>query len=51
MGIFKISVYDRNWRLIHVDFHQFSDWEQANLRAEADCDWLGGAHYEAIRIR
>ena len=49
--VYEITVYDRNWKLIHKDYHRFDDRQQAELRAEADSDWLGGSHYEVRIVR
>ena len=51
MAIWQINVYDKNWHLINRDYKRFSDRQQAELTAESDCDWLGGAHWEVIKIR
>lgn len=49
--MYQINIYDNNWKLISRDYKRFDDRQQAELRAEADCDWLGGSHFEVIRIR
>ena len=49
--MYQINIYDNNWKLISQDYKRFDDRQQAELRAEADCDWLGGAHFEVRRIR
>ena len=49
--VWKIEVFDRNWKSINLDFKYCSDRQQAELFAEKDCDWLGGEHWEVTRIR
>ena len=51
MGVWAITIYDDSWRCISKDYKRFSDRQQAELKAESDCDWLGGAHWEVDRIR
>lgn len=51
MGVYKIAVYDINWKAICIDYKRFDDRQQAELAAEADCDWLGGKYWEVTRIR
>lgn len=51
MGIYKVSIYDKEWRLVAEDYQRFDDRQQAELSAERDMDWLGAAHYEVTRIR
>lgn len=49
--VYKISIYDKNWKLVHEDFCHCEDRQAAELKAEADADWLGAAHYEVNRLR
>lgn len=49
--VWKIEVFDKNWKCINLDFKYCSDRQQAELFAESDCDWIGGAHFEVTRIR
>ena len=49
--MYEISVYDKNWHLISRDYKRCDDRQQAELRAEADCSWLGGDHWEVRKIR
>ena len=49
--IYKISIYNQSLKLISEDFHEFPDMDQAITRAQADCDWLGGTHFETTCIR
>lgn len=51
MGVYMISIYDKDWKLINCDYQRFEDRQQAELTAEADCDWLGGDHWEITKIR
>lgn len=51
MGVWEVTVYDRNWKIINQDYKECSDGQQAELKAEADCDWLGGAHWKVRKIR
>ncbi len=51
MSIWEITVYDNNWQCISKDYKYRDDRQAAELSAEADCDWLGGAHWEVRKIR
>ena len=52
MAVYQISVYDKNWKLLHVDYGRFDDRQQAELKAEAARDWLDSTgNYEVIKIR
>lgn len=51
MRVYKISIYDQNWKLINEDFFRCEDRQAAELKAEADADWLGASHYEVTRLR
>ena len=51
MGVWEIKVYDRNWGLLNMDYKRLDDRQQAELEAERDCDFLGGAHWAIRKIR
>lgn len=52
MQVYKIEIFDKNWKTISVDYKRFTDRQQAELRAEKDRDWLdANGHYEITRIR
>lgn len=51
MGVYKISVYDHNWKCLSVDYKRFDDRQQAEIAAEQACDWISGAHWEIAKIR
>ena len=49
--MYEISIYDKNFKLISQDYKRFDDRQQAELRAEKYCDWLGGKYWEVIKVR
>lgn len=51
MGLYQISIYDWNQKCINQDYQEFDDLHQAQLKAKHDCDWLGGDHWEVVKIR
>lgn len=51
MAVWKIEVFDGNWKSLSVDYKRFDDRQQAEIQAEEDCGWLGGAHWEVTKIR
>lgn len=51
MRVYQISVYDKNWRTLSVDYFYCEDRQAAELKAERDADWLGAPHWEITRIR
>ncbi len=51
MGFYEIVIFDQHWYCISKDFKRFDDRQQAELKAEADCDWLGGSHWDVRKIR
>ena len=50
-GVYEITVFDENWRLISKDYKRFEDRQQAEITAEADATWLGCDRYEIRKIR
>ena len=51
MRVYQISVFDKNWNTVSVDYFHCEDRQAAELKAEADADWLGAPHWEVNRIR
>ena len=51
MRVYQISIYDKNWKTLSVDYYHCEDRQAAEQRAEADADWLCAPHWEIRRIR
>lgn len=51
MSIYEIAIYDEEGNCLSKDYKHFTDRQQTELAAEADCDWLGGDHWEIQKIR
>lgn len=52
MGVYKIAVYTKDWKVLSVDYVRCEDRQAAELRAERDRDWLDpNGRYEVTRIR
>lgn len=51
MEVYKIDVFDNDWKLISSDFFRCKDRQAAETRAKADATWLGCEKWEITRIR
>ena len=51
MRVYQITVYDKNWRTLSVDYYRCEDRQAAEQKAEQDADWLNAPHWEIVRIR
>lgn len=51
MNIYEIAIYDEEGNCLSKDYKPFSDHQQAETKAAADCNWLSGDHWEVQKIK
>lgn len=51
MRVYKIDIFDNDWKLVNSDFFRCEDRQAAEIEAEATAAWLGCEKWEITRIR
>lgn len=51
MSMYEVRVYDKDKKLIHMDYYDCVDKQQAEERAKDDCKWLNCKMYSVRQLR